>query len=193
MMETSRDTLNDSFTSHIHGLKRSRTSFCDILHSTVFMLVRDYFFGVLSQKNLLLVEQKCSSNTHIPVLIHMRYSAHSDHLTTHFWPPTDISPPGCAVSWDQMKLVPAVGHLKPLLPVCWGVTRSSANINFLLIPPWLSLGNGSTHERTQACDSGWPLLSGKSIGVPCWGCLNEMIITPQLALVTTICLSLPCP
>lgn len=60
-----------------------------------------------------------------------------------------------------------------------------------------SLSNPSLNtdpHRVPACThSLWPLLCGESIGISRWVCLNEVIITLQLAHVTELCLCLPFP
>lgn len=112
MMETSRDTSHtDSFTSHRQGLKRSWTTFCDILHSTVIVLVTDYFVWrqCHHRRSHHWWNRRVSPNLNIPLLTHT--------LFTSFWPlihlslaalphPTTRVRSQADISWDQPKLGP---------------------------------------------------------------------------------------
>lgn len=103
------------------------------------------------------------------------------------------------IRWDQLLLVPAASSLRPFLLMCRGLTRSSRSIHLLLIPSRRQSLNADpcgarTHIRAPTpTNSPWSLLCRESFGVSCRVCLNEMIITLQLAHVTELCLSLPCP
>lgn len=110
---------------------------------------------VLSQKNPSLLEQKSYYDAHIPLLIHIPYSTHSHHLTTHLWSPTTIPPLGYAVKWNWSQLLVTLSHYCQSV----GVDKELCE-TFIFC--WFPHGYHSTNAK--------PMSARRlaTVGGPCW-------------------------